>query len=322
MMWRKACNGSHCLSNVKIKRRAFLTMMAGSAAAIISARGTSVAGSRNGDKKLAEVLSPPIEQAPTLLTAPIELAGDWGHMLPRAADQVVERMRHACLDGVRLVSDRQPTRLRVDEHISGSPAVWLHPDGSTMAWIIVDIGERDWSKLAYQFGHELGHVMANSWQPHAKPKPPCQWLEEAMVEAFSLRGLGRLAVSWKQNPPFAGDNAFGDALAQYRQNIVKNYTELADQQGLTQNAPKWFADHRREIEIPGLNQFAQAASVTILAEYERTPSCVEALGALNRWPGRSGVGIEEYFREWQASCVELEASPLLPTRLREMLAIA
>lgn len=88
-------------------------------------------------------LSPPIEQAPTLLSAPIELAGNWSHMLPRAADQVVERMRHACLDGVHLVSDRQPTRLRVDEHRSGPPAVWLHPDGSTMAWIIVDIGERD-----------------------------------------------------------------------------------------------------------------------------------------------------------------------------------
>ncbi len=43
-------------------------------------------------------LSPPIEPAATLLSAPIELAGDWGHMSPRSADQVVERMRHACLD--------------------------------------------------------------------------------------------------------------------------------------------------------------------------------------------------------------------------------
>jgi hypothetical protein len=27
-----------------------------------------------------------------------------------------------------------------------------------------------------------------------------------MVEAFSLRGLGRLAESWKQNPPFPDEN--------------------------------------------------------------------------------------------------------------------
>ena len=177
-------------------------------------------------------LSPPIEQAPTLLSAPIELAGDWGHMLPRAADQVVERMRHACLDGVRLRLRSPADAVARRRASSGPPAVWLHPDGSSMAWIIVDIGERDWTQLAYQFGHELGHVMANSWQPHAKPKPPCQWLEEALVEAFSLRGLGRLAESWKQDPPFAGDNAFGDAIADYRRNIIQRYAALADRAGI------------------------------------------------------------------------------------------
>ncbi|TGP55130.1 hypothetical protein EN873_06890 [bacterium M00.F.Ca.ET.230.01.1.1] len=257
----------------------------------------------------------------SLLTAPIELAGDWGHMLPRSADLVVERMRHACLDGVRLVSDRQPARLRIDEHTSGSPAIWLHPGDSDMAWIIVDIGERDWSKLAYQFGHELGHVLANSWQADAKPAPPCQWLEEAMVEAFSLHGLGRLAKDWKQNPPFAGDNAFGDAIAAYRENIIKAYAALAGSQGFTRDAAVWFTDHRSEIEIPGLNPFAQAMSLTILAEYEQAPECIEAVGALNRWPGRSGVPAGEYLQRWKESCVELRASPHLPLRLGELLRI-
>jgi hypothetical protein len=49
---------------------------------------------------------------------------------------------------------------------------------------------------------------------------------------------------------------------------------------------------------------------------------VEALGALNRWPGRSGVSVDEYFNQWQASCAELQASPLLPSRLRQMLGLA
>jgi hypothetical protein len=306
-----------------MRRRAFVKVIASLAAPTIGGRGAIAAAPRHGGMtRMAEILSPPIEQAPTLLSAPIELAGDWGRMLPRSADQVVERMRHACLDGVRLLSDRQPTRLRVDEHPSGSPAVWLHPDGSSMAWIIVDIGDRDWSKLAYQFGHELGHVMANSWQPHAKPLPPCQWLEEAMVESFSIHGLGRLAESWKQDPPFAGDNAFGDAIAGYRRDIIQRYTTLAEQQGMTRDPAAWFANHRNEIEVPGLNPFAQAACIAIVAEYERTPSCVEALGALNRWPGRSGLPIKDYFREWQASCSELTASPQLPMRLRELLRIA
>lgn len=188
-----------------------------------------------------------------------------------------------------------------------------------MAWIIVDIGERDWSKLAYQFGHELGHVLANSWQADAKPEAPCQWLEEAMVEAFSLRGLQRLAAGWKENPPFTGDNAFGDAIAKYRQEIVRNYAALANDQGLSRDPIAWFAEHRSEIEIPRLNPFAQAMCLTILAEYDQVPDCVEALGALNRWQGRSGIPIGEYLQRWQESCAELSVSPHLPSRLGELL---
>ena len=36
---------------------------------------------------------------------------------------------------------------------------------------------------------------------------------------------------------------------------------------------------------------------------------------------RGGVPIDDYLRQWEASCAELKASPLLPARLREMLRI-
>jgi hypothetical protein len=259
----------------------------------------------------------------TLLTVPIELAGDWGHMIPDAAAHVLERMRRACLNGIRLVSDDQPDRLRVEEHTSGPPSVWLHSDGTRIGWIIVDIGERDWSKLAYQFGHELGHVTANSWRPDAKPAAPCQWLEEAMVEAFSLRGLALLADDWSRNPPFQDDSGFGAAVAVYRQNVVEQYGKLAKEQGNPENLAAWFKAHRQAIETqPFLSQFAQAASVTILSEYERDPAGLEALGALNRWPGRSGISLEEYFMVWEKSCSELQASNSLPLRLRELLGLS
>ena len=107
-----------------------------------------------------------------------------------------------------------------------------------------------------------------------------------MVEAFSLRGLGRLAESWKQDPPFPGDNEFGAAIADYRQNVVQRYTELAAEREFINDPAAWFANHRSEIDAPG-HPFAPAASLSVLAEYERASSCVEALGALNRWPGRS-----------------------------------
>jgi len=80
------------------------------------------------------------------------------------------------------------------------------------------------------------------WRAPAKAVLPLgsAWLEEAIVGAFSIRGLGHLAESWKQNPPFAGDNEFG-TIADYRHNIIKRYAALADAQGITRDPTKLFA---------------------------------------------------------------------------------
>jgi hypothetical protein len=290
------------------------SLLASAAASLFA--GGAVAGNRH------EATMPADPPKTTLLTAPIELAGNWGKMIPHSADEVVELMRHACLDDVRLVSDRQPARLRVDEHTSGNPSIWLHSDPATTAWIIVDIGERAWAQLAYQFGHELGHVLANSWQANARPRTPCQWLEEAMVEAFSLRGLGRLAKAWKTTPPFPGDHAYGDGIDRYRQDVVDGYRKLGVEQGGIENFGAWFARLRGPIEAEGgLNAYAQAAAGVILGEYERTPRSVEALGALNRWPERSSVSLATYLSDWEASCRELGASPTLPAYFKKSLGI-
>jgi hypothetical protein len=256
----------------------------------------------------------------TLASAPIEVHGDWAGSLPQAALAVVSRMRESCLAGVRLVSDQQPERLRVDNHTSGPPAIWLHLDGTPLAWIIVDIGPYDWCKLAYQFGHELGHVLCNSWGPEAKPRNPSQWLEEALVEAFSIRGLGRLAQSWAENPPFPGDAAFAGAIGTYRDNLLTRYQTVATEQGATGNLAAWFQTHRAALETDGgVVGDARAAVPTILTELEADLAGIEGLGALNRWPQRTGVPVEDYLSQWKRSCAELGASQRLPIRLRNAL---
>src|SRR6266852_6465476 len=227
----------------------------------------------------AEVLS-----SMTLLSAPLELMGDWGGSPPGAVSTVLTRVREVALSGVRLLSDQQPDRLRVDEHQSGSPAIWLHADPPRTAWIIVDIGARDWCKLAYQFGHELGHVLCNSWGPLAKPQPPCQWLEEALAEAFSIRALARLATSWEETPPFAGDAHFAAAIRAYRAAIIEKYQKTAVPDG---DIGRWFREYRNLLP-QGVSEAEGPAILSILAEFERDPGCVEDLGAVNRWPARTG----------------------------------
>ncbi len=288
----------------RMKRRTFLPLIG---SALVGAKG------------LASGESPPAGKA-TLATAPIEVLGDWDGSLPHSALLVVSRMRDACLAGVRLVSDRQPERIRVDNHAEGPPHIWLHFDRAPFAWIIVDIGPRDWSKLAYQFGHEFGHVVCNIWSPEGNSANSAPWLEEALAEAFSIRGLGALADSWAKNPPFPGDSAFAGAIRQYRDHLVTRYQTIAAEQGAAADLAAWFRAHRDALAGNGdINGPASGAVTAVLAEMTENPAGIEGLGALNRWPTQSGLSLEDYLSLWTQSSAELGASQRLPMRLRQLL---
>jgi hypothetical protein len=255
----------------------------------------------------------------TTAAIPLELAGNWRESSSTDAIAVIARMREACLSDIQLHSDRQPERLRVDDHTSGPPAIWLHSDPATTAWIIVDVGTREWCNLAYQFGHELGHVVANSWERDAKPGGPCQWLEEALVEAFSFRGLARLADSWRARPPFPNDNAYADAILEYRDRTLQPDWKLAQEQRTAAGLGDWFSAHRQYLETQGSVDTARPAVPTILALYEGDVALVEDLGAMNRWPQRTSLELEQYLKQWQASCAEIGTPGHLPKRLEMLL---
>jgi hypothetical protein len=259
--------------------------------------------------------------APTLLSAPLEIGGDWGGSQPNDARAVISCMRKVCLSGIRLLSDQQPAKLRVDDQGSGPPHIWLHDDNPDTAWIVVDIDTRDWCKLAYQFGHELGHVLCNSWQRQAKPRLPSQWLEESLVEAFSIRGLGLLADDWARHPPFPHDAAFAGAIRKYRQDLIERYRKPAGAPAAIDMCA-WLRRNRDSLDhTNGVGLIEGPEILQILAEYESDAACVEDLGPVNRWPARSGVPLEEYLALWRASCAEVQAAGRLPTQLQNRLCL-
>ena len=236
---------------------------------------------------------------------------------PEAVIRVLSRMREVSLSGIELFSDRQPQTMRIESRAEGFPAIWLHDDDDVgMAWILVTIGPCDWCQLSYQFGHELGHILCNSWDRLARPSAPCQWLEESLVEAFTIRGLGRLAASWERDPPFDGDAGFAKSIRRYRNNLIKRYKG----QSPNKTCATWFRTARASLDLRGGESDAEGpATLGILADLEKSNACVEDLGAINRWPLRSGVPIEDYLTLWETSCSEIGAPGQLPKRLRRLL---
>ena len=252
----------------------------------------------------------------TLLTAPIEQAGDWGASTPEDALIVLSRTREVCLAGVSLLSDDQPSVLRVESRSSGPPHIWL--ESPTKAHIVVDGTARDWGRMVYQFGHELGHVLSNSWQPNLLPLRPSIWLEEALVEAFTLRGLALIADSWEQDPWLPSEAGYSKDLRRYREFLIGGYRNGAA--GAKQWLNAWFADNRQAVEsFLGGRAVAGPALLMILGELDRDKGCVEDLAALNRWHSRAAVPVEDYLRLWGESCAKLGTPGRLPRRLREVL---
>lgn len=255
---------------------------------------------------------------PSLPAAPIELAGAWGMSSREAVIRVLSRMRDVSLCGIPLLSDRQPEMIRIENRAECFPAIWLHDEKPRMAWVIVNIWPSAWCQLAYQFGHELGHIICNSWDQLSIPSAPCQWLEECLAEAFTLRGLSCLTESWERDPPFEGDASFAVSIRQYSARLVKQY----EAQAPNMTCAAWFRTARTVLDRKGGEAGAEGpATLGILADLKSNNACVGDLGALNRWPLRSGVPIEQYLCLWERSCTEIGAPGLLPKRLSRLLEV-
>jgi hypothetical protein len=260
--------------------------------------------------------------ARSLALCPIGLRGDFRGTPLEALLTALNRIRAVCLENVRLVSDRQPDGLAIEGRITGPPMVVIDPDINHSAWIVLNVGLRDWRQIAYEFGHELGHVLCNSWGPTALSPTPCRWLEEALVEAFSIRNLSRLADSWERNPPFPGDSAYGAEIRRYRGWQLDPYKRLAAAAGADQDLAGWFHRRREALDrTAGIDPPATEAVPALVEEMNADPSIIQGLGAMSRWERRTRVPMPEFLDRWERSCQDLGASPGLPRRIRVRLGV-
>lgn len=242
--------------------------------------------------------------ATNLMTCPIEMLGGWDNLIgPSKA--VIEKVRRACLGRVMHWVEVQPSKIVLENHVSEYPSIWLHQEPRTAAWIRLNAGPGAWCQLAYQFGHELGHVLANSWTFNASPRTPSQWIEESLAEALSIYGLRQLAKDWRKDPPFPGDEAYSQEIEKYVNNILISYEDLGKKAGVD-NTKNWYLKEEDHLEHDnGLGTREKAFSNLIFRALQRDPLLIADYGALNRWPERTAVGNKEYIKKWQESCKNL-----------------
>ena len=155
-----------------------------------------------------------------------------------------------------------------------------------------------WARFAFQFSHELGHILCGVEE---YPNPN-MWFEESLCEVASLYNLGRMAETWKVNPPYANWKDYAAELKKYRDERIEQTMErLPDgttlQAWLREKEPKLRAD-------PHLRSANLTVAVALLPLFEEAPQHWEALRALNKIQGDGTRTFARYLGDWSRSAPE------------------
>ena len=157
---------------------------------------------------------------------------------------------------------------------------------------------RFWAQLAFQFGHELGHIVSHYERINDnKIGNENKWFEETVAEVASLFVLARMAETWKTDPPYMNWKSFAPALKEYLDKLLKDTEAPA-----VEKMPQWFNDNRPALKAdPHLRERNRVVAIHIFKMLERDPSQWEAFRYLNLGRPDATNSFESFLENWYFS---------------------
>lgn len=195
---------------------------------------------------------------------------------------------------VRHFPDRKLAPILVEPR--GGPIVLYERGGEGEYQVRLDTGETYWSQYAFQFAHELGHILSDYQENQHRNK----WFEEAICETASLYALREMAKTWKTDAPYENWRGYAPSLAAYAD---ERLAAAKLPEGKTLAA--WFADHEAELYGNSTNRELNLVVATqLLPLFEEKPEGWEAIGWLNAANSKQSQTLAEYLADWQRSSPE------------------
>lgn len=224
-------------------------------------------------------------EGPTIAIRLADEAG-WGDAVPADVRAVLDSVSGSL---VPLVPDAGPIALEV--HARGGPIALFEraPDGAVR--VHLDTGGRLWSQYAYQFAHELCHVLCR----FDRDDTGNRWFEESLCEMASLFVLRRMAASWRQAPPYPTWRGYAESLDAYATRLLD---EARLPEGMT--LADWYARHRDELPArPTDRKNAAIVAVSLLPIFEERPARWGAIRWLNSSSPAAPRSFEAHLADWR-----------------------
>src|SRR5574338_8697 len=227
--------------------------------------------------------------------------GNWGSADPRDIQVVLDSVakEFSPLVGQTI---QGPVRIRVIPR--GMMHRVLYERGPKGEYV-VQLTARDdrWFQYAYQFAHELCHVLSNFDHKERQGGVVTtgnQWFEESLCETASLFTLRRMAASWTEHPPGRKWIGYGQVFGSYADHLLaENHRHLPANQSLSQ----WYAENHSALEgNPYLREKNELVATMLLPLFEKDPGMWQAIGYLNANPASAGKSFSEYLADWHGAC--------------------
>ncbi|QTR51293.1 hypothetical protein [Candidatus Thiothrix anitrata] len=154
-----------------------------------------------------------------------------------------------------------------------------------------------WARIAYQFSHEMCHLMSN-YDLAPDNVSGQQWFEEALCEAFGLFTLERMADAWAENPPYPNWRDYAPHLREYSQN---NQQETHRQLPKGMKMPAWYQQYREVLRADPYAQdrdLNEVVSNQLLPILSSTPQGWTAINYLNLGEASKDLSLETYLDDW------------------------
>ena len=162
-------------------------------------------------------------------------------------------------------------------------------------FILLDLKDGYWSQLAYQFAHEMGHVLCSA----ISRKRPQVWFEEAFCESLSLWTLDKAATTWKTNPPYSNWRGYAPKLASYATNIRARVEQ-------PKSITTWFQQHQDYLSQERYDRdknLVVAKELSALAHQH--PLFYQAFHYLQRNELGASASMQDLLDQWTRDCPDM-----------------
>ena len=145
--------------------------------------------------------------------------GDWGGA--RLSD--IEAVARSAADSFDAFDNDEAVAIALEPTASEEdPPRTLQGTGPGRSVVRLNVRGNLWARLAYQFGHEYCHVLADPTTYWTDRERRFAWIEEALCETASLFALRSMAKEWAVNPPFPSWREYSFSLAKYEAEHVSD----------------------------------------------------------------------------------------------------